>query len=52
MFFAISGVGAAPSMAAKPGAVPSTNSTPLFLMMTSSAAPSQILLSLTSSPRT
>ncbi len=49
------GPGAAPTMAANPGAVPSTNSTPLFRKMMSSAAPSQILallLSMTSSPPT
>ena len=42
-------IAAAPRMAAKPGAVPSTNSTPLFLRMISSAAPNQMLPSLTSS---
>ena len=46
---AISLVGAEPTMAAKPGAVPSTNSTPRLRMMTSSAKPSHMLSSVTSS---
>ncbi len=41
-----------PTMAAKPGAVPSTNSTPLFLKMRSEAAPSQMFPSVGSSPST
>ena len=40
MATAVSASGAAPVMAAKPGAVPSTNSTPRSRMSTSEAAPS------------
>jgi len=38
---AISGEGAEPAMAANPGAVPSTNSTPRLRKITSSAAPTR-----------
>ena len=41
ILLAVAVSGAEPTMAAKPGAVPSTNSTPRFRMMVSSAAPSQ-----------
>ena len=39
---AVGASGAAPTIAAKPGAVPSTNSTPRSRMIVSLAAPSQI----------